>query len=41
MNQACATGVDSTGKEGHSDGFLMSDALEGADEVGSFEVLLK
>lgn len=36
MDEACAADVDGAGEEGHSEGLLVCDALEGADEVGSF-----
>lgn len=39
VDQAGAADVDGTGEEGHAEGFLVRDALEGADEVGALEVL--
>lgn len=39
VHEAGAAGVDAAGEEGHADGFVVRDALEGADEVGAFEVL--
>ena len=39
VHQAGTAAVDGAGEEGHADGFLVGDALEGADEVGAFEVL--
>ena len=39
MHKAGAAAGDGAGEEGHADGFLVGDALEGADEVGAFEVL--
>lgn len=38
MQEAGAEGVGA-GEEGHADGFVVGDALEGAHEVGAFEVL--
>lgn len=38
MQEAGGEGVGA-GEEGHADGFVVGDALEGADEVGAFEVL--
>lgn len=38
MEEAGGEGVGA-GEEGHADGFVVGDALEGADEVGAFEVL--
>lgn len=40
MQETGAEGVGA-GEEGHADGFVVGDALEGADEVGAFEVLLR
>ena len=39
VHEAGAAAVDGAGEEGHADGFLVGDALEGADEVGALEVL--
>ena len=39
VHEAGTAAVDGAGEEGHADGFLVGDALEGADEVGAFEVL--
>ena len=39
MDKAGAATVDSAREEGHADGFLVRNALEGADEVSAFEVL--
>ena len=39
VDEAGAAAVDGAGKEGHAEGFLVGDALEGADEVGALEVL--
>lgn len=39
MDQSCAAAVDCAGQEGHADGFLVGDALEGANEIGAFKVL--
>ena len=39
MDEAGAAAVNGAGEEGHAEGFLAGDALEGADEVGAFEVL--
>ena len=39
VDEAGAAGVNCAGDEGHADGALVRDALEGADEVGAFEVL--
>lgn len=39
VHQAGAAAVDRAGEEGHADGFLVRDALEGADKVGALEVL--
>lgn len=39
VDESRATAIDGAGEEGHADGFLVGDALEGADEVCAFEVL--
>lgn len=39
VHEAGAAAVDGAGEEGHAQGFLVRDALEGADEVGALEVL--
>lgn len=39
VDEASAAAVDGAGEEGHAEGFLVRDALEGANQVGSFEVL--
>ena len=39
MHEAGAAGIHRAGDEGHADGALVRDALEGADEVGAFKVL--
>ena len=39
VDEAGAAAVDGAGEECHADGSLARDALEGADEVGAFEVL--
>ena len=39
VDEAGAAGIHCAGDEGHADGALVRDALEGADEVGAFEVL--
>jgi len=39
VDEAGAAAVDGAGEEGHADGFLVGYALEGADEVGAFQVL--
>lgn len=39
VDEAGAAGVDAAGEEGHAHGFVVGDALKGADEVGAFEVL--
>ena len=39
MDETRAAEVDAAGEEGHAEGFVVGDALEGADEVGAFEVL--
>lgn len=39
VHEAGAAAGDGAGEEGHADGFLVRDALEGADEVGALEVL--
>lgn len=41
MNKAGAADIDSTGEEGHAEGFLVGDALQGADEVCALEILKK
>ena len=40
MHEAGAAGVDAAGEEGHAQGFVVRDALQGADYVGAFEVLV-
>lgn len=39
VHEAGAACVDGAGDEGEADGALLGDSLEGADEVGAFEVL--
>ena len=39
VQEAGAAAVDGAGEEGDAEGFLVGDALEGADEVGALEVL--
>ena len=39
VDEAGAADVDAAGEEGHAQGFVVRDALEGADYVGAFEVL--
>lgn len=39
VDEPGAAAVDGAGEEGHADGFLVGDALEGADEVCAFEIL--
>jgi hypothetical protein len=39
VDEAGAAAVDGAGEEGHAQGFVVGDALEGADEVRAFEVL--
>ena len=39
VHKASAAAVDGAGEEGHADGAVLGDALEGADEVGSLQVL--
>ena len=39
MDQAGARDVDSAREEGHTEGFLMGNGLEGADEIGALEIL--
>lgn len=39
VHEAGAAGVDAAGEEGHAQGFVVGDALQGADYVGPFEVL--
>ncbi len=39
VNEAGAAGIHCAGNEGHADGALVRDTLEGADEVGALEVL--
>ena len=39
MHEACTTGVDGAGEEGHADGTLMGDALKSADQVCPLQVL--
>lgn len=39
MDQARTTAVDCAGQEGHADGFLMSNSLESADEIGTLQIL--
>lgn len=41
MDETGAAAVDGAREEGHAEGFVVCDALEGADEVGAFEVLGK
>lgn len=39
VDEAGPAAGDAAGEEGHAEGFLVGDALEGADEVGAFKVL--
>ena len=39
VHEACAADVHAAGHEGHAQGFVVGDSLEGADYVGAFEVL--
>jgi hypothetical protein len=39
VDEACAADVHAAGKECHAQGFVVGDALEGADDVGPLEVL--
>ena len=39
MHEAGAAAVDGAGEEGHAYGFWLGYALEGADQIGAFEVL--
>lgn len=39
VDEAGAADVDGAGEEGHAEGFLVGDTLEGADEVCAFEIL--
>jgi hypothetical protein len=39
VDEAGAARVDAAGEEGHAQGFVVRDALQGADDVGAFEVL--
>lgn len=39
MNETCAAAVHRTRKESHSKRLLMSDALEGSDQISTFKVL--
>ena len=41
MDEAGAADVDAAGEEGHAERFVVGDSLEGADYVGTFEVLAK
>ena len=41
VDEACSAGVDSAGEESHTNGALVGDALERADQVGAFQVLGK
>ena len=40
VDEARAAAVGAAGEEGHADGFLVGDALEGADQVGALEILV-
>lgn len=40
MEHACAADGDGAREEGHAEGFVVCYALESADEIGSFEVLV-
>lgn len=40
MDEAGAAAVDAAAKEGHAEGFVVRDALEGANEVGALEILV-
>ena len=39
MHETGATGIDAAAQDGHAQGFVVRDALKGADDVGTFEVL--
>ncbi len=39
VDEAGAAAVDGTGEEGHAQRFLVGDLLQGAEEVGAFEIL--
>lgn len=39
MDETGAAGAHVTAEKGHAQGFVVSYSLEGADEVGAFEVL--
>ena len=39
MHETGAAGVDAAGEEGHAEGFVVGYALQGAEDVGAFEVL--
>ena len=39
VDETRAADVDAAAEEGHAEGFVVRDALEGADHVGAFEVL--
>ena len=39
MHETRTADGDGAAEEGHADGFLVGDLLEGADQVGAFEVL--
>lgn len=41
MDQTGAAAADVATKKGHAEGFVVSDALKGANEVGAFQVLLQ
>ena len=39
VHEAGAAAVDRAGEEGHADGLLVRDALQGTDEIGALEIL--
>jgi hypothetical protein len=41
VKEAGAAATDVAAEEGHSQRLVMGDALQGTDEIGSFEVLLR
>lgn len=40
VHEARAADVYAAGEEGHADGLVVRDALQGAEDVGAFEVLV-
>lgn len=41
MYEASTAAVDGAGEEGHPDGALVGNSLQGADQVGTFKVLAR